>query len=435
MAMQSAPSVLLRLLFLVLPGVSTLAARELQFSAEFSEQHPAGGPRSPDERGFNVINVGVWEIRTTPTGKRKLPQPGLDLDRSPGARNADCFILQRKEAGKPAERVHVTIRPDPAPRGVVLILPELPDVDRYDYTLTIPPGCLAVKKEWKPANAFEGVPLPIDGDRFRKIIERANPLPKPDVKLLQGEKTGAVSLRAFYRKFFDPGGEQPVDAPPRAFNWDRDSLIQARLEVDASFRPEETGEYLNKVEAELGGYLAGEWHLSLVEIGFSSKLQADQQFKTVDQTASVAGWLWWNTPWFNRIGHIFLPKDADVPVSPPLFILGYDFVAHLRRDDTTGNRDYHGNHRISGRFFWTIPIAQDIPVPILGKADFDLAIDVAGVWDVESGKVAPEAKLALEFTFAQVKTQPTFTFNYVNGRSAPTFEHFDALLGGLKYEF
>src|SRR5215207_7896636 len=78
---------------IVLASISIADGRDLQFSAEFSEDHPAGAPRSPDKREFNVINVGVWENRTLRTGKKvKLPQPGLDLDRSPGVRDSDCFM-------------------------------------------------------------------------------------------------------------------------------------------------------------------------------------------------------------------------------------------------------------------------------------------------------------------------------------------------------
>jgi hypothetical protein len=136
-------------------------------------------------------------------------------------------------------------------------------VDRYDYTLTIRPA-VSRERRVEPANPFEGVPLAIDGDRYKRITERANPLPEPELKLVQGEKTVPFQCEPFTGSSSTPDGEQSVDAPRRAFSLDRDALIQARLEVDASFRPQEKGEYLNKVEAELGGYLAGEWQLSLL---------------------------------------------------------------------------------------------------------------------------------------------------------------------------
>jgi hypothetical protein len=44
----------------------------------------------------------------------------------------------------------------------------------------------------------------------------------------------------------------------------------------------------------------------------------------------------------------------------------------------------------------------------------------------------------LDFQLSKLKVgtkQPSISFSYVDGRAAPKFEHFDALLAGMKIPF
>jgi hypothetical protein len=363
--------------------------------------------------------VGVHEIAVQVVDATGDLQRGIiDQGASPGARDASCFTLLARQ-GKAVKSPRLTL--SGADRAHIYLQPQLPEqAEKYKFFLIIKSGC--VKLTQPVSNAYEDVELELSGADFVRNEKFFRPYPETKLALLQGDKAGAFSAQVHYRHALDPAS---------------DTLIHASITADGSIRREEKKHYLNKLEAELGGYWTRDLKDSgLVELGVSSKLQADRDFTTVDETFGLSLWSW--VPWFDGFARaLFLTGDATRPPfqNQPLLLAGYDFVAHLKREENQP-RTYDGQHRLHGRLYWPIPIAREVPLLIVDrKIGLDLIIDLAGICDLAGGRVAPESKIALDFLLDDSDTHPALTLSYVNGRVAPKFEHFNAFLAGFKYAF
>jgi hypothetical protein len=122
-------------------------------------------------------------------------------------------------------------------------------------------------------------------------------------------------------------------------------------------------------------------------------------------------------------------------------ILGYDYVGKIE-DDDQGSSEYDGDHRIEGKFFWSLPLIRYWDLsrfsPINQKLSVDLILELAAIYDLENSSVAPEAKVSLDLQLSKVKKpddQPKVTFSFVNGKTAPKFENFDAFFAGISFPF
>src|SRR5207245_6888811 len=90
---------------------------------------------------------------------------------------------------------------------------------------------------------------------------------------------------------------------------DLNSDIHLSLNADASLRSALSNKYIDKLEAEAGGYLVKMVGLEheilgergIIEYGLSTKLQADQQFQKIDSTVGLNSWLWLNNELFGAI--------------------------------------------------------------------------------------------------------------------------------------
>lgn len=363
--------------------------------------------------------VGVHEIAvqvTDATGD--LVRDTIDKAGSPGAHDAGCYTLL---ARKGREVVSVNLKFNSATGTQIFLTPALPkDPDKYKFFLIIKSGCVQLKQ--RVDNRYEDTELELKAADLVRNEKFFHPYPETKLAVLQGNKAGAISAQYHYRHALDPAG---------------DTLIHASLTSDGTIRRNDQHEYLNKLESELGGYWSHDLTNSgLIELGISSKFQADRDFSMVDETFGLSLWSW--VPWFDGFARaLFITGDATRPPfqNQPLFVVGYDYVAHLKRNDKTDDT-YDGRHRLYGRIYWPIPIARELPMLVVDrKFGIDLLIDVAAIYDMQGGRIAPESKVSLDFLLDDADSHPSITLSYVNGRVAPRFENFNAFLAGLKYDF
>ena len=180
----------------------------------------------------------------------------------------------------------------------------------------------------------------------------------------------------------------------------------------------------------------------IVEFGFSSKLQADQDFSKVDETFGVNSWLWLHNDIFDSITKGLSLYDGKrgtkghfEAVLPPRIILGYDYVTHLKNDGSAKT----GNNRLVGSIAWDFPLASNVEITGLPFVDqikgVTLVTSYSGIYDLDKSSYAPEAHISLDFLLSTSDKVPTISLSWVNGKTAPKFEHFDAFLAGFKMKF
>jgi hypothetical protein len=378
------------------------------------------------------------EIRVGPFREdgSALPQAIIDIDASQGIKNPKLFQLIKEKDGK-KESVEITqvqakqVPSNPPNRvaRIILVLKK-PPVDDAKYTLTIPPGALVL-------DLPTGLAL-VDADKLIAISgtpkehnKYAHPFPEDKLSLQQTGETGTVSFQYYHNYSFSSG--------PNLFD------IHLALNADASLRSALSNKYVDKLEAEAGGYLVKIIGLDrevlgqrgIIEAGFSTKLQADQQFEKIDSTIGVNTWLWLNNNLFGDIyrGFCLFGTKPDFGL-PPTVILGYDYVGHLKNDASA--HGFSGNNRLTGRFAWTLPVGRELHSDLLilnQIKEINFVSDISGTYDVENAKAAPLINLSVDFVLSTSDKLPAVSFSYADGKAAPKFQQFDAFLAGFKMHF
>ena len=357
------------------------------------------------------------------------------ISSSQAIRNPKLFRLTLAKGGKLETIEIASVKPRsgkgaPADRAerVSLILAK-PPVDKGKYTLTLPAGALVFDLPSGVTLADVDKPIEITGD-VEEHNKYAHPFPENKLSLQQGDETGTVSFQYYHNYFFGTA---------------RNADLHLGLTADASLRSALSNKYIDKLEAEAGGYLVkmvGEEHevlgqRGIIEYGFSTKLQADQQFEKIDSTVGLNSWLWLNNAFFGNIyrNACFFGDKPDFGL-PPTLIFGYDYVSHLKNDASA--HGFSGNNRLTGRFAWTLPIGRNIHTDILILSqikEISLVMDISGTYDVDQSKVAPLANLSLDFALSTSDKMPNVSLSFADGKAAPKFQQFDAFLAGFKMHF
>jgi hypothetical protein len=378
------------------------------------------------------------EIRVGPfrEDNSALPQAIIDINASQGIKNPRLFQLIKEKDGK-KESVEITqvqakqVPSNPSNRvaRIILVLKK-PPVDDAKYTLTIPLGALVLDLPTGLTLVDADKPIAVSGTP-KEHNKYAHPFPEDKLSLQQTGETGTVSFQYYHNYSFSSG--------PNLFD------IHLALNADASLRSALSNKYVDKLEAEAGGYLVKIVGLErevlgqrgIIEGGFSTKLQADQQFEKIDSTIGVNTWLWLNNNLFGDIyrGFCLFGTKPDFGL-PPTIILGYDYVGHLKNDASA--HGFSGNNRLTGRFAWTLPIGRELHSDLLilnQIKEINFVSDISGTYDIENAKAAPLINLSVDFVLSTSDKLPSVSFSYADGKAAPKFQQFDALLAGFKMHF
>jgi hypothetical protein len=364
-----------------------------------------------------------------------VPAALINTEESQGIKNPKLFQLIQDKGGK-KEVVEVTQIQVPNRDkhvGNILLVLKKPPLNDAKYTLTIAEGALkfVVDSNQFQLEEYIGKPIAVSGSP-KEHNKYARPFPENKLALQQGNETGTVSFQ-YYRNYLLGSIDKNL------FD------VHLSLNADASLRSALSNKYIDKLEAEAGGYwvkMVGLDHdvlgqRGIVEMGFSTKLQADQQFQKIDSTAGVNAWLWVNNNLFGDIyRNICLFGVKPDYGLPPTIIFGYDYVSHLKNDASANG--FSGNNRLTGRFSWTLPIGRNLhsDVIILTQIkEINLVTDVSGTYDVENAKVAPLASLSLDFALSTSDKMPSVSLSFADGKAAPKFQQFDAFLAGFKTHF
>jgi hypothetical protein len=276
---------------------------------------------------------------------------------------------------------------------------------------------------------------------YRKMRTLANKF-----EVQEGSAPGAFSARATYR-WNNPFGSA---------DW---LHIEALGKADIDFRSKEKTKYFNSIVLQLSGFYIGEFprrppeqkrDLSVplevelpkqqytipYEFGFSGSVQSDRTADTVDSTGGVSLRAYISNPLTDALYRLFVPNinDTERGLAPCLDV-GYKYVGHIKQGVDTGT----GSQRFTADLYWSMPIARGWKVPEMiykGTFDADFLIDIETVYDPINSKFFNNSKLTLDFhSHVNPDKSPAFTLTYAQGKATPTFEHFDALLAGIKIPF
>jgi hypothetical protein len=231
--------------------------------------------------------------------------------------------------------------------------------------------------------------------------------------------------------------------------WDNGQIwrLQANADADVTYKPKENNKYINSIVGELDGFYVSPIPKDnfldvrgVFESGLSSRIETDQDFNLVNWTVGVTEWCALQSPYIAGLARALCiwGKYAGSP-NTPIATINYDYVAKLKEDvPSSAPVKQTGNNRLRGRFYWSLKVAQGIPMPII-NIDYDASflVDVGVIYDIEEAKWSPDNRLSLDFSPSSEtkKTVPTVTLSYVNGKTTPTFQHFDEFLAGLKIPF
>jgi hypothetical protein len=313
------------------------------------------------------------------------------------------------------------------------------------YTLSWKEGTMKMETPAGVSVTNLAGPLTVQGD-IEIHNAFAHPHPKNDLSLKQGDSFGTWTFHYFQDWSSIEVRNDGTADPVRRFNTlERD--IHFNLKSDGSFQSAKKGDFLDRVEAELGGYLedviykdkpsALGW--GIVEFGASTKMQADQQFKKIDETVGANAYFLLHNSVFDSIVETLCWHGDSLGKAPflaPLITFGYDYVIHVRKDGSTAEA---GQNRLTAGFYWDLPVLSKVDlqgIPLLEKiSGLDLVIDLSGIYDMDKSKFSPEVNLSLDFVLSTSEQAPKISFSWVNGKTAPKFEHFDAFLAGMKWKF
>ncbi len=368
-----------------------------------------------------------------------VPRVLINIDASQGIKNPKLFQLTQEKGGKKevVEITQVEAKQVPSnPKNhvaTILLILKKPPLDDAKYTLVIPEGALQLDVDPKEftLDDYLGKPIAVSGSP-KEHNKDAHPFPENKLALQQGSETGTVSFQYYHNYVFGSIEKNLFD-------------IHLSLNADASLRSALSNKYIDKLEAEAGGYwvkIVGLDHevlgqRGIIEGGFSTKLQADQQLQKIDSTVGLNTWLWLNNDFFGSIyrGACIFGIKPDFGL-PPTIILGYDYVSHLKNDASANG--FSGNNRLTGRFAWTLPIGRNLhsDVIILSQIkELNLVTDVSSTYDVANSKIAPLANLSLDFVLSASDKMPSVSLSFADGKAAPKFQQFDAFLAGFKMHF
>ncbi len=409
--------------------VAWLLGSSLQLT--LAEKIHLGASWTSQEMHLDEIRVGPFREDGS-----ALPKALIDINASQGIKNPKLFQLIQEKGGKKevveitqVEAKQVPTNPPNRVARIILVLKK-PPLDDAKYTLTIPAGAIVLDLPSGLTLADSDKPIAISGSP-KEHNKYAHPFPENKLALQQGSETGTVSFQ-YYHNY-------PFSSADNLFD------IHLSLNADASLRSALSNKYIDKLEAEAGGYwvrMVGLEHdvlgqRGIIELGFSSKLQADQQLQKIDSTVGLNAWLWLNNDFFGDIyrNACFFGNKPDFGL-PPTIILGYDYVSHLKNDASANG--FSGNNRLTGRFAWTLPIGRNLhsDVIILSQIkEINLVTDASGTYDVENSKIAPLANLSLDFVLSTSDKLPSVSLSFADGKAAPKFQQFDAFLAGFKMHF
>lgn len=276
---------------------------------------------------------------------------------------------------------------------------------------------------------------------YRKMRTLANKF-----ELLEGSEAGAFSARATYR----------WNSPFSSAHW---LHIEALGKADFDFRSKEKTKYFNSIVVQLSGFYIGEFpkrpvepkrdlsrplegelprqqYIIPYEFGFSSSVESDRTFDTIDSTVGISLRAYISNPVTDTLYKLFVPRINETERAlAPCINLGYKYVGHIKQGVDTGI----GSQRFTADLYWSMPIARGWKLPEIiykNAFDADFLVAVETVYDPVETKFFNNSKLTLDF-HSQVNPDksPAFTLTYAQGKATPTFKHFDAFLAGLKIPF
>jgi hypothetical protein len=181
------------------------------------------------------------------------------------------------------------------------------------------------------------------------------------------------------------------------------------------------------------------------DLGVSAKYESDQNFDNVNLLAGVVAHIILRNPVTDSLQRgillnepLFLnPKRIVVATIAPLITFRYDYVSNVKEGQSLDT----GQNRVTGALFYRLPLAREIDIlKSTGLTqqvfDSDFVAELEGVYDFDKKKYANNSKLTLEIVpHTDAQHQPAFILTYAQGKTTPTFQHFDAFLAGLKIPF
>jgi hypothetical protein len=213
--------------------------------------------------------------------------------------------------------------------------------------------------------------------------------------------------------------------------------------ADVDLDPDDKHDYLDSIVGELDAFHAYSWpdlesaktlpaFMGHSEFGITSRVESDRDFKTVNSTAGASYDVFLKNPLTTWLHSVFVPNNAEAGVAP-LFVLGYDYVGEIRRQEGTLRQ---GKNRLRGDFSWTLPLLQQFDIPLVGPRDVNAVFDLGGIYDFDRSRFTNTTQVSLEVAGnAREAGGWSWTLTYAQGRATPTYKHFDAILGGLKKLF
>lgn len=405
----------------VLGSASPILADEVSFSAQWT---------------INKQNQNVVEILFQKSGKLLLDP--IVASSSPAANDQDYFKL----TGPNGEEVKVQVikgQERDGKIGKILLVPKEPITEPNKY-----------KVEFVPKNGSDGLlfapgyslrsdaaskPLILSEEDLRVNAEflNSNKAIESKVSVLAGDSGPSISAKL----------SSGID------KWDNGKILrlQALADADVTYKPKDTNKYINSIVGELDGFyvtpIPKDNFLTMrgvFETGLASRIETDQDFKLVNWTVGVTEWTAIQAPYIADLARAVCiwGKYAGSP-NTPIATVNYDYVTKLKEDaSSSAPAKQTGNNRLRGRFYWSLKVAHGVPMPVINM-DYDasLLVDVGVIYDIEEARWNPDNRLSLDFspTSETKKTVPTITFSYVNGKTTPTFQHFDEFLAGLKIPF
>jgi hypothetical protein len=391
----------------VVPGFTPLNGKEIIEVRFLVDGKNVGKLQSNDVLALKADNYRIIERRSG-AADREIPLDGKPRPR--GLDGVQCIFLIPKEE-------------IPA-KGKNYIL-------RVAHSLTI-----------EAPNGEQRVVLPRDYplDSAIAVIDQEILAPQSvesKLELQTGSGGGAISARYHFRK---DKLKRELREGVIGDSWFH---IDFTAKADVNITPDEKNKYLDSIVAELDLFHAYSWprlpdnikalplFMGHSEFGLTGRFETDRDFETMNVTAGAAYSVFVKNPVTTWLHSAFVPKIKEAGVAP-LFVVAYDYVSEVRGGEATDN----GNNRLRAEFSWSLPILREQSLPILGSTDADVLFEVGGIYDFEKRKLTDTTKLTLELRQHALSNQGwSYTLTYAQGQATPTFQHFDAILAGLKKIF
>jgi hypothetical protein len=360
----------------------------------------------------------------------------------PLALKAENYTIIERKSGEPDREV--PLDGNPRAKGLfgiesILLIPkeEIPAkgknyIVRVAHTLVIE----------APDGTHTAVP-PKDYPLDNSIAEIDREILAPEsveskLELQAGTGGGVVSVKYHLRK--DQIKRQLRDGVTSNDTW---LHVDLTAKADVNITPSEKDKYFDSMVAELDLFHAYSWPrltdkmealpaiMGHSEFGLTGRFETDRDFKTMDATVGAVYSVFVKNPVTTWLHSAFVPKLKEAGVAP-LFIVGYDYVSEIRNGTATDK----GSNRVRAEFSWSLPILREQALPILGSTDADAVFDVGGIFDVDKQRLTDTTKITLEVRQHEVTDKSwSYILTYAQGKATPTYNHFDAILAGLKKSF